>query len=227
MRIVLTHIPRTGGTSLFEALKAQEPSAKAREFDSLAELAMISDKELKSFNLISTYLGTKFFERLDDSWQKILIMREPLARAISSFSFNRNAPDLRAYTKPIAASMTFRDYFALRDPAVALQITNAQTWTVLGDKGLAFRREHAHLNEHDILTQAVDRLRLFNHIGFTDSLSDLWCKICGAFNWRLSSLPHLRKGESVNPADRPAEEDLRFHLGLDLELLRTARSTPS
>src|SRR5436309_983238 len=131
MRIVLTHIPRTGGTSLFEALKAREPLARAREFDSLSELATISDRELNSFNLLSTYVGTKLFERLDDSWQKILVLRDPLERTISSYLFNRKAPDIHAYTKPVTQAISFHDYLASRDPLTSLHITNVQTWTVL------------------------------------------------------------------------------------------------
>ena len=224
MRIILTHIPRTGGTSLFEALKTQEPLAKARDFDSLSELATISDRELNSFNLLSTYVGTKLFERLDDSWQKILVLRDPLERTISSYCFNRKAPDIHAYTKPVTQAISFRDYLASRDPLISLHISNVQTWTVLGDKALAFRRQQSQLSSKEALEQAVQRFSLYQFVGFTEHLDELWHKICNGFNWKHSPLPQLRKSEQFHPLEKASEEDLDFHLGLDRELLQRARS---
>jgi hypothetical protein len=117
-RIILTHIPRTGGTSLFAALRGQCPEARAGEFESFSELVLMRDSELNSYELISTYIGSKLFERLDDSWIKIILLREPVARLPSSYWNLRNTPKQISFASAIAKRGSFSEYLASRDAAI-------------------------------------------------------------------------------------------------------------
>lgn len=223
MRIVLTHIPRTGGTSVFAALQAQQPQAKAGEFESLAEVALMTDRELNSYELISTYIGSKLFERLDESWTRIILLRDPIARLKSSYWNLRNSPKSISFASSIAKSCGFREYLASREIAVIFQATNIQTWTILGDKSIFFRDQHAHLNEEKICESAVSRLAAYDFIGFTDRLDDLWARLCSHFGWPATLLPKLRANQPLPEVEAASTEDVIYHTALDCELVSQAR----
>ncbi len=222
-RIILTHIPRTGGTSLFAALKRQQPQVKAIEFDSTAEVALMKDCELNSYGLISSYIGSKLFDRLDGSWLKIVILRDPIARLRSSYCNLRSNPAHISFASNIAKANGFGAFLGSRDPAVIVQATNVQTWSILGDKSMFYREKHATLDEEQISAMAIDRLNNYDLIGFTETLDWLWDNLCLRFEWRASPLPKLRKGTDCPNLDKISRTDLQFHTSLDFILLKAAR----
>lgn len=223
-RIILTHIPRTGGTSLLTALREQQPEAKVGVFESTSELALMQDKELNSYDLISTYIGSKLFRRLNDSWAKVIILRDPIARLRSSYWNLRNTTENISFASAIAKSRAFPDYLSSREPAVIVQATNVQTWTVLGDKSIFFRHQQANLSDQEITGIAVERLKTYDFVGYTESLEDLWSRLCKHFNWKVTSLPRLRANPNFDVADAVMAEDLNYHTRLDTVLLRLARA---
>jgi hypothetical protein len=185
------------------------------------------DEELNSYNLISTYVGSKIFERLDDSWTKIIVFRDPIARLRSSYLNLRNSPKNKSLAYCIAKSCTFSEYLACREASVIVQATNVQTWSVLGDKSIYFRCRNAELGNEQILETALQRLPLYGFVGFTEQLDRLWSRLCSHFGWPVTPLPRLR----VNPASpEPGEvsaEDLAFHTTLDCEFVRRAQAMVS
>lgn len=223
MRIVLTHIPRTGGSSLFAGMRSQMPAARAIEFDSYAEVAMITDNELNRYDLISTYLGSKFIDRLKGDWIKILVLRDPLARLRSSYWHLRTTAENFSFASLKAKECNFRDYLAARDPAVIFQATNTQTWTVLGDKSVHFRQQWRHRNEDDIVEQASAALARYDFVGFTDSLDIFWAELGRKLNWRTIPLARLRANSPIKIEEEATPEDLRYHTALDERLISVAR----
>src|ERR1035437_10048344 len=224
MPVLLTHIPRTGGTSLFAALRNQQPQAKGVEFESLAELALMTDKELNNYDLISTYVGSKIFDRLDNSWTKIIVLREPVTRLKSSYWNLRNDSKNISFARSFAKSHGFRGYLASREVAVIVQATNVQTWTVLGDRSISFRKRFSHLGEKEICNLAISRLSSYDFVGFTDRLDELWSRLCSHFGWQKSILPRLRADLPMPELEEASPEDLTFHTSLDCELLHHARN---
>lgn len=223
MRFVLTHIPRTGGTSLFAGIRAQLPGAPAAEFDSYADIALLSDHELNSFQVISTYLGSRLFRRLSGSWTKILLLRDPLARLRSSYWHLRTTPENFSFASAKAKAGGFREYLASRDAAVLFQATNTQAWTVLGDKSPHFRASWAGRAEADLAQQAEEQLTAYDFVGFTETLPDFWAGLCAHHGWKADPLPRLRANPPIEMAEEPDPEDLRFHTALDERLVQFAR----
>ncbi len=205
-------------------MRAQQPEAKVGEFESFSELALMKDSDLNSYDLISTYVGSKLFDRLNDSWAKVIILREPVARLRSSYWNLRNTPQNISFASTIAKSREFREYLASRDAAVIFQATNVQTWTVLGDKSISYRQKHSDLAEQEIIAMAVERLRTYDLVGFTDTLDEFWAYLCQHFGWRVTHLPRLRANPPFEPADDCATEDFDYHTRLDTELVRLART---
>lgn len=222
MRIILTHIPRTGGTTLFAALCAAHTKARAVEFNSLSQVATISDKELNSYEIISTYVGSNIFQRLQGEWTKIVILRDPISRIKSSYWNLRNSSEGRLFAASPAKSLSFREYLASRDNAVIYQTTNVQTWTVLGDRSIAFREGHVDLPEREICELTFRRLGRYEFVGFTEHLELLWQRLCECFGWGAIKLPYLRKSETPVIFDEASAEDLAFHTSLDFELIKHA-----
>ena len=223
-RIILTHIPRTGGTSLFAALRTQMPEAKAGEFESFSELALMKDRELNSYSLISTYVGSKLFERLDDSWTKITVLRDPEARLRSSYLNLRGNPENISFASALAKSRGFREYLASRDAAVTFQANNVQAWSVLGDKSIYYRHKHADFTNPELAAMAIERLKIYDLVGFTESLGDFWSHLCHRFGWSLSPLQQLRMNSLSCTLESPSKEDLEHHTRLDVKLVQSARS---
>jgi len=224
MRFILTHIPRTGGTSIFAAVRGCKPDARAVEFESMAEVALMTDQELNSYNLISTYVGSKLFDRINGSWIKVLILRDPIARLRSSYWNLRNCPDYISPASRFAKQLGFRDYLASRDPAVIMQSTNVQTWTVFGDKSMHYRRMNDKTTQSKIVNEAVKNFSKYTFVGFTEHLDSLWSKICRALGNEETPLPTLRANQTFQEMDEPREEDLIFHTALDCQLVQRAYS---
>ena len=222
MRIVLTHIPRTGGTSLFRALRDQVPEANAIEFQYMGQVATISDKELNRYEIISTYIGSRIFDRLDGSWTKIVILRDPITRLKSSYWNLRNNSECISFATPFAKSRSFAAYLASREQPVIVQATNVQVWSVLGEKGICFRRKHAHLGDNEICKLSLDRLATYDFVGFTEHLDELWRRVCEYLRWPVTQLPRLRRSSVPYPGEEAAPEDVSFHTSLDCELVRRA-----
>ena len=225
-RIILTHIPRTGGTSLFSALKAQQPQVKAVEFGSTSEVALMKDSELNSYTLISSYVGSKLFDRLDDSWTKIIILRDPVARLRSSYWNLRTNPTYISGASSMAKAKGFDDYLASRDPAVTLQATNVQTWTVLGDKSIFYRQKHAKVDEGRITAMAIECLEDYDFVGFTETLDEFWAGLCQQFGWKVIRLPKLRVNSPFAMDEDAAAIDLEYHTHLDRRLIQVAKNMP-
>jgi hypothetical protein len=222
--IILSHIARTGGTSLFHALKAQKPEVKAREFETVSELAAMTDRQLNSYGLISTYMGSELFRRLDSSWTKVLILRDPVARLRSSYWNLRSSKETISFASSIAKAHGFRGYLASREPAVIFQANNPQTWTVLGDRSVSYRQKYEGWDEQEIMALATERLKEYDFIGFTESLDDLWSRLCLHFGWDAVPLPRLRaNSHSCDENEEPSMADLNFHTRLDSQLLQIAR----
>jgi len=223
-RIILTHIPRTGGTSLFAALRAQQPQAKAAEFGSTSELALIKDSELNSYSLISSYVGSRLFGRLDNSWTKIIILRDPIARLRSSYWNLRSDPDHLSFASAIAKTHGFGRYLASRDPAVTLQATNVQTWTVFGDKSIFYRQKHAKMDKEHITAMAIERLEDYDFVGFTETLDECWAGLCQRLGWKVTRLPKLRVNAPFAMREGAAAADLEYHTHLDRKLVQAAKN---
>ena len=120
------------------------------------------DSELNSYHLISTYVGSKIFDRLDDSWIKIILLRNPEARLRSSYWNLRRTPGNISFASALAKSSGFPEYLNSRDAAVTFQATNAQTWSVIGDKSIFYRQKHAGLSDQELVAMAVERLNAFD-----------------------------------------------------------------
>lgn len=205
-------------------MKEKCPDAQAGEFASFAELALMRDSELNSYDLISTYIGSQLFDRLDSSWTKIIILRDPIARLKSSYCNLRASPKEISFASAIAKSQSFRAYLSSRDAAVIFQATNTQTWTLLGDKSLFFRQKHEGATPGEIIAMVEERLSKYNFVGFTEKLDDLWKDLCQHFGWDLTPLPRLRVNATQEIGEEAVPADLEYHTGLDCELVRIART---
>jgi hypothetical protein len=185
---------------------------------------MIKDIDLKNYDLISTYVGSEFLDRLDDSWIKVVILREPVARLRSSYWNLRSDRDNTSTAAIFAKTHGYAGYLASRDPAIIYQTTNVQAWTVLGDRSIFYRQKCARLSEDQIAVLMHERLARYDFIGFTETLEEFWAAFCNHFRWPVSPLPKLRANPPFFMKEPAPFVDLEFHTHLDYNLIEAARS---
>ncbi|MFO1501447.1 MAG: hypothetical protein U1G07_24170 [Verrucomicrobiota bacterium] len=174
----------------------------------------MSDEELNSYDIISTYLGSGLFNRLQGSWIKIVVLRDSVNRLVSSYWHLRTNPRFVSFASGLAKSCALHEYLASREPSVIFQTTNVQAWTVLGDRSVAFRQRYIHLSHRELCELAIERLRIYDFVGFTEHLDDLWTAICLRFGWSLSPLPRLNQTAYSNDLALVNPKDEAFHTAL-------------
>jgi len=194
MKFILCHIPRTGGTSAFQMLTNSLETSRIAHLPTSSDLAFTSDSKLNSYDAIETYCGSAIFHRLDKSWKKLIILRDPKIRIHSLYRWLRSQPPGSSLAECYAKRMSFPEFARCEEPAIYSQINNGQLWTIIGDKSMSYRKNNS-IPNLEMVDTALARLQRFDYVGQTDKLADFVREACGDCKLQVHNIPNLRASD--------------------------------
>jgi hypothetical protein len=221
--LVFTHIPRTGGTSLRYFIS--ERVKRSKYVDGFTDFAFMSDDELNNNDFLATHCGYGIFSRLKNESEKIIVLREPVERVISTYYHLRELPQYVSYASHYAKTMSVEDFVMESNPAVSISVENTQMWHLIQDKNLPFRQRYADVDNEKKIEMALENLTKYTFVGFYDQLDSLLSKVCTHYSWPLEEIPWLAKSSkpAMNEVQLPVIEKIAAKTSLDVILYREAR----
>lgn len=247
-RLVFLHLPRTGGTSLHEALAPLFlPTERCPE--RFANLERLSSEEMARYRFFSGHY--RFDELRLIPHQRFLctVLRDPQARILSLYHFWRRHRDEvvekhQLIGAKLARSLDLLDFLRCRDPVVRNVIDNAVACTLAGrvqpvnngefamwDKGGVTTPIHP----ADIVTRACDAILAFDAVGFTETLPALHAHLTRAMGLPTAPLLHLngrdrRDWALEDIAEQRITPEIALHLQhltrMDRQVLAFAENDP-
>lgn len=130
------HLPRTGGTTLNTVLRANfapESILSIYQREDYARCRELSDAELAPIRLIIGHLmpqsvnPPRFYDR---EIRIFTLLREPVARIISEYRFQKLWPKNHLYARLNDGSVSFRDYLTSREKGLRYRGRNFMTHTL-------------------------------------------------------------------------------------------------
>jgi hypothetical protein len=210
-RLLLVHVPKTGGTSL--RLMVEEHVAPERVFVSTGAY-QFADHSIRSLAGYEVFVGHNFLEPLyllpTDPWVTVLVARDPVDWWRSRYTYRR--------TRALAAGrhdhpLVRMSMGAWLDGSSDAVISNGQTSWLLARARLMFDSPHlpttavagtgADLADRpeaalDLLDRLLDRVTV---LGRTDDLQQVYERACRAMGWRPRRSKALRDNVSDHDAD--------------------------
>lgn len=226
-RILLVHVPKTGGSSLRRMLADHVPDATTFLSTGKQEWAHASLAELDTYQ---AFTGHNFLEPIylfpQDEWVTVLALREPLAWWRSTYKYQRRRATATGKDHP-ALHDSFDGWLASRPDA---ELSNPQAaWLAarlrvmfdnpmldddrIGD--LAASLSHTPDALVDLLERLLERITV---LGVTEDLHDVYVRMCAAMGWTPVHHAAIRDNVSEEP-----EELMRLSAGQQERLLRLNR----
>jgi hypothetical protein len=224
--LILTHIPRTGGTSLRKMISRELKSSAIRYIDSIPDFAFLSDAELNQYDFVATYCGFGLFNRLLSlDHQKMTFLRNPIDRIISYYYHLKSLDKDSSYAIYCAKNMPLDAFIQSNHPAIYSSVHNAQTWHIFYDKSSYFRDKYKHLKEEEILRIAIENLKTFDFLGVTERYSDNLVKLFEYFNWNNKDILHTNQAVERIHLEEVSSKTMaliKSRVYLDIELYNKA-----
>jgi len=164
--IFFNHIPKTGGTSLFELFADayghdkcfRHSNRNGKTGKHSPPISALSDEQLVRYRFIGGHVPFSAARRLKALGRKVYhvaVLRDPVERIVSDYHFNREkgAEALKAK----ALDMSLDDYakFKLADQNSRL-VHNGQCWFISDTRD--FQQSARNIDEHFLLACTIDQL---------------------------------------------------------------------
>jgi hypothetical protein len=232
--LIFLHIPKTGGTSITNLLRAVlSPSINVEGPESLRRFLHLSDGDLRALRLAYGHMPYGLHGLSTVNCRYFVFMREPVDRILSSYYYIRRTPEHPLFPK-VRNGMTLLDYvrdvtlFSYDDNRQTRQlarydITDALTsacywWTAIPAGKVM--REH--------LRQAQESLRMCEFVGlFEEFEQDVLTLFHHLALPKPAEVPRLKETvgrPSVDELGRQVVDEIRDRNVLDIELYEYARA---
>lgn len=113
------------------------------------------------------------------------------------------------------------------NPGVQISINNTQTWHLVKDKNIFFRKNYIKKANSEILDIAIDHLKTYDFIGFTDDLSSVFLELSQAYGWGgvTQKLPYMRESHKpdITEIKEKTLNSISKKVGLDIYLYNKAK----
>jgi hypothetical protein len=217
--IVFLHIPKTGGVTLRRTLKwkysrilSEETLTKPR--DAVARLPL---SERANARVVTGHLHYGVHEYIPRECDYITVLREPVARVVSSYNYILGHPK-HALHAELAGSSEPLETFLRIDPSV----DDHQTRMISGRGGAELTARSPEPLGRDELEEAKQNLERFLVVGVTERFDETFILLRRALGWRLPYYVTANVADRPKPLSESARELIRERNQLDLELYRFA-----
>ena len=171
-RIVLVHIPKTGGNSLMSAFEEVYPKARRAPF------IMGSDRPdpstLADYDLIAGHFGYSYARQLGG--QMVTMLREPISRVLSFYNFWSTFPPGTKEHEAVAGK-SLRQYLESGHPSVITDVRNTQSWQIAHDTLISSRKAAGDISDDDLLVLAKARLADYAVVGTTEDMAGFAARV--------------------------------------------------
>jgi hypothetical protein len=207
-KVLVLHVPKTGGSSLRIMLESHVPAEDthlSRDGDQWMDSSVA---DLSRYRL---FVGHTFLEPLylfpDDRWVTVLALREPLAWWRSWYKFVRRQANARREERP-EFDRTFDEWLAAQPDGA---LVNPQASWLLARARLMFDNPRLprgsssatvpsvleHGGEHaDVLDALIERTTV---VGVTEGLQAIYLELCRVMGWDPVHETALRRNVSKEP----------------------------
>lgn len=214
-KYIVMHIPKCAGTSLRIALE--------EHFGRQALLLLYSRRDQfgRPHRPFSTYeqpfiighFGVDHFRDDEHGRRVITFMRDPVDRVLSHYYYWRSRQEAGLGPR-LARCLSLADFLSSEVVAVRRQIVNLQAWMFIENIDMLSRHRLACVPQDELFEMAVENLKLFDFIGFTETFDKDLRFLSQKYGW---GLPRRIDKRNRGP-ERPRAEALD---GETLDLLRS------
>ena len=229
--VFFLHVPKTAGTSLIAYLDDQFNEAAICPARHWSELQEVDRAQLNQYRLFRGHFDYQLVPLLDTAPAIITMLRDPVERVISLYSFWRRGPNdpwVAAHPEyqslcSAASDNDLETFVRMNDPRVRMEIANGQTLRIADGV-------HGDLIDSSnpaLLDRALQHLDTFALTGLVERYDDSLLALAANFGWTTpTSRPKLNVGR-----DRPMRtqiapavlEAIIANNQLDIELYEAAK----
>ena len=222
--LLFLHLPKTGGISLRSVIFSNyppsviyqiEPSSPVR---SIRHLKSLPKKDLARLRVITGHTLWGVHRILSQPFVYLTMLREPVERVLSLYSYVRSSPTHRLYKEANALGISLQDF--LRWDKVRHEVENQQT------KLLAGRWSVNVTCTDELLEMAKNHLEKYMAVGLTERFADSLSLFAHVFGWRNVSVVRANVTAKRLRREDIDEDTLQFIAELnrcDMELYRLAQ----
>ena len=223
--VIFLHIPRTGGTTLQRIPDRNYGRKRTLSFygpdigDEIERFAQLPESQRSAYQFIRGHLYFGFHRFVPGKSTYVTFLREPIARALSFYSYARAHSDHYLHQLLARERLSLK---ALLEREATIELFNLQTRMIGGDRNSSNRSI-----DRSVLERAKENLRTnFCFVGLTEQFNASLLLLARELGW---SLPvHVKKNASQGKR-QPASIDARTRAllreanALDLELYEFAK----
>src|SRR5438552_9070929 len=223
--VIFLHIPKTGGTTFHRILERHFARNQTLTFDGrhhrdeIERFAKLPEPQRARHRLIKGHLYFGFHRLVPGNSTYLTFLREPVARALSFYSYARSNSDHYLYRSLTEERLELR---TLLERGTTAELFNLQTRMIAGDQGNLDRPL-----DRSALERAKQNLQTnFCLVGLTEEFDASLILLSRTFDW---SLPFYVKKNVSRKKSRPENIDAQTHAllrqanALDLELYEFAQ----
>jgi hypothetical protein len=217
--IVFLHIPKTGGVTLRRTLKWKyspllSDETLTKPIETLEQVPLSARAQAR---VLSGHLHYGAHEYIPRECDYITLLREPVARVVSSYHYILGHPKHALHADLVRSSEPLEEFLRI-DPSV----DNHQTRMVSGRGGGELAARTPEPLGSAALEEAKRNLERFLVVGTTERFDETFILLRRALGWRLPYYVTANVASGPKPISESARELIRERNQLDLELYRFA-----
>ncbi|MBA3832256.1 MAG: sulfotransferase family 2 domain-containing protein [Chthoniobacterales bacterium] len=216
--LIFLHIPKTAGTTLNRIIEWQYDPRLIFTIDpfriraTTGRLKTLSEERRRRLRVVRGHMSYGIHECLPQGGAYITMLRDPVARILSSYYFILRRPLHPLYRKLRAKGVGLEDYLE-----ITAQRRNLQTKLVAGAPSVG------PCDEHVLETAKQNLTTSFRVVGLSERFQESLLLIGALFGWDIPYYEN-RKVAKTRPAVDPAMvEMIREHNRYDIELYEFGR----